>query len=467
MTSLPPLSVSQLINTLKSLLETSLPLVWVEGEISNLSRPASGHLYFTLKDAGAQVRCAMFRPRAGLLRIRPQDGMQVLLRARITLYEARGDLQLVVEHMEDAGLGALQRAFEMLKQRLSAEGLFDPAHKRTLPALPRRVGIITSPSGAALQDVLHVLARRFPLIPLRLYPSSVQGATAVKELIAALEQANAEQSCDVVLLVRGGGSLEDLQAFNDERLARAIHASSIPVISGVGHETDFSIADFVADARAPTPSAAAALAVPDASSVRQQLEHAAQRLFRPLRNRLESGAIHLDTLNRHLQSNHPRQRLARMGERLHVFAARLHHAQSRMATGLEHQLQSLNQRLQRRHPAQRIALMQARLAALSDKMQQTGVNSLHPRQAAVQQYAARLHILSPLATLSRGYAIVEDRGRALTHCAEVMPGQAIQARLQDGLLHCKVLDVEPASSETSAPVAGKRTDKKKGQQALF
>ncbi|MGD9888964.1 MAG: exodeoxyribonuclease VII large subunit [Halothiobacillaceae bacterium] len=439
------LSVSQLVNTLKNLIETRLPLVWVEGEISNLARPASGHLYFTLKDSGAQVRCAMFRPRAGLLRIRPQDGMQVLLRARITLYEARGDLQLVVEHMEDAGLGALQRAYELLKQRLHTEGLFDASRKRALPTLPRRIGIITSPSGAAVQDVLHVLARRFPLIPLRIYASSVQGSVAANELIHAIQRANTEQTCDVLLLVRGGGSLEDLQAFNDEGLARAIHASTIPIISGVGHETDFSIADFVADARAPTPSAAAALAVPDAFDVQRQLEQLAQRLKRTMRNRLESSSVHIDTLSRHLQSNHPKQRLERMGERLSALTLRLHAVQNRKITRFSHQLQQIEQRLQRNHPSGRIALLRVRLTALGDKLQQGSVHHLNLQQSAVQQYAARLNILSPLATLSRGYVIMEEHGRALSHCANILPGQAVQARFQDGLVHCKVQDVELAS----------------------
>lgn len=457
-----PLSVSQLLNTLKNLIETSLPLVWVEGEISNLARPASGHLYFTLKDSGAQVRCAMFRPRAGLLRMRPQDGMQVLLRARITLYEARGDLQLLVEHMEDAGLGALQRAFELLKQRLAAEGLFDPAHKRTLPALPRRIGIITSASGAALHDVLHVLARRFPLVPLRLYPSSVQGATAAKELVAALEQANAEQSCDVLLLVRGGGSLEDLQAFNDERLARVIHASSIPLISGVGHETDFSMADFVADARAPTPSAAAALAVPEASTLLERIERIETRLTRQMRNRMESRTIHLDTLARQLKNNHPRQRLTRMNERLQAITARLHAAKTRYATGQRHTMEALRQRLLNRHPEHKIQMLRARLLALQTRLHFQTERQLNAQQTGLQHLGARLHLLSPLATLTRGYAILEQQnGRLITQSAALQIGQSIRARLADGILSCDIQQIEPVSAGSTMPKT------QKGQKALF
>ena len=456
------LSVSQLVNTLKNLIETNLPLVWVEGEISNLARPASGHLYFTLKDSGAQVRCAMFRPRVGLLRMRPQDGMQVLLRARITLYEARGDLQLVVEHMEDAGLGALQRAFEMLKQRLAAEGLFDPAHKRSLPALPRRIGIITSASGAALHDVLHVLERRFPLIPLRIYASSVQGATAAKELVAALEQANTEQSCDVLLLVRGGGSLEDLQAFNDERLARVIHASSIPVISGVGHETDFSIADFVADARAPTPSAAAALAVPEASTLFETIERIETRLARQMRNRMESRTIHLDTLARQLKNNHPRQRLTRMNERLQVLVTRLHAAQTRHTTGQRHTIEALRQRLLNRHPEHKMQLLRARLLALQTRIYFQTERQLNAQQTRLQHLGARLHLLSPLATLTRGYAILEQKdGTLITQSAALHIGQNIRARLADGILSCDIRQIESVSAGAKTP------ETQKGQKALF
>ena len=452
------LSVSQLVNTLKNLIESQLPLVWVEGEISNLSRPASGHLYFTLKDAGAQVRCAMFRPRAGLLRIRPQDGMQVLLRARITLYEARGDLQLVVEHMEDAGLGVLQRAFELLKQRLNAEGLFDAAHKRPLPAMPRRIGIITTPSGAAVQDVLHVLARRFPLIPLRIYASSVQGSLAAQELIEALHRANQEQQCDVLLLVRGGGSLEDLQAFNDEGLARAIRASRIPVISGVGHETDFSIADFVADARAPTPSAAAALAVPDAANMREQLAQLATRLQRHMRSHLEGSTIHLDNLERQLKNQHPRQRLQRMDERLHMLTARLERAQTRLDMLRTQRIDTLHQRLLNRHPAQKVSLLRARVQSLREQMRFCNQQSLRTQQAQLQQLGARLHILSPLATLSRGYAILEHvDGTLITQSAGLRIGQSIQARLADAVLHCGIQQIEPVQV----------ADTKKGQKALF
>src|SRR5690606_13200539 len=275
-------------------LERGFPALWVEGEISNLARPGSGHLYFSLKDAQAQVRCAMFRNRNMLLRFRPANGAQVLVRARISVYEARGEYQLLVEHMEEAGHGALQRAFEELKARLQAEGLFDAARKRSIPPSPRTIGIVTSPTGAAIRDILSTLRRRYPLARAIVYPSQVHGADAPAQLVRALGAAARRAGCDVLLRARGGGSLEDLAAFNDERVARAVVASPVPVICGVGHETDFSIADFVADLRAPTPTAAAALAAPHR---RQQLQDAAAlggRIARAWRPRLDSPEPRVD-----------------------------------------------------------------------------------------------------------------------------------------------------------------------------
>jgi len=256
-------TVSRLNQTARQLLEQGLPRIWLEGELSNLSRPSSGHLYFTLKDSRAQIRGAMFRNRNQLLRFRPQEGMQMLVRCRISLYEPRGDYQLIAESMEEAGDGALQRAFEELKRKLDLEGLLRAEHKQPLPLLPRRIGVVTSPSGAAIRDVLSVLKRRFPAIPVMVYPVPVQGKEAGREIAAMLHRAGERRECDVLILTRGGGSLEDLWAFNEEVVARAIHDCPVPVISAVGHEVDFTIADFVADQRAPTPSAAAELASPD------------------------------------------------------------------------------------------------------------------------------------------------------------------------------------------------------------
>ena len=271
------LTPSTLNSLARELIEATFPLIWVEGELSNVARPASGHVYFSLKDAGAQVRAAMFKPRSSFLRFRPADGIQVLVRCRVSLYEARGDFQLIVEHMEEAGEGALRRQFEQLKAKLAAEGLFDAARKRPLPALPRRIGILTSPTGAAVRDVLNVLARRLPMVEVDVIPVPVQGETAAAQIRAQLEAAGRAARHDVLLLTRGGGSLEDLWAFNDESLARAIAASPIPVVSAIGHEVDFSIADFVADLRAATPSAAAELLVPDRSELLRNLLRQQQR----------------------------------------------------------------------------------------------------------------------------------------------------------------------------------------------
>lgn len=256
-------SVTDLNRAARLLLESGLTSLWVEGELSNFARPSSGHWYFSLKDAQAQVRCAMFRQRNQLVGFVPREGVQVLVRARVTLYEPRGDYQLQVEHLEEAGLGALQRAFDELKKRLAAEGLFAAEGKRPLPYAPQRIGVITSPTGAALRDILHILARRFPAAEVIVYPVPVQGEAAPAAIVRALQLANLRAECQVLIIARGGGSLEDLRAFNDERVARAIAASELPIVSGVGHETDFTIADFAADARAPTPSGAAQLVSPD------------------------------------------------------------------------------------------------------------------------------------------------------------------------------------------------------------
>ncbi len=287
-------SPSELVRLARDLLEDTFPLIWIEGEISNFSRPASGHLYFNIKDAQAQIRCAMFKMRAGLLRFKPADGARVRARARVSLYEARGEFQLIVEHLEEAGEGALLRAFEQWKAKLAAEGLFDAAKKRPLPKWPKHIGVITSQTGAAIRDVLSVLGRRFALARVEIMPVPVQGREAPAAIIAMLNAASKANRHDVLLLTRGGGSLEDLWAFNDEGLARAIRASAIPVVSAVGHEVDFTIADFVADLRAPTPSAAAELLVPDLDAIRRTLQREHGVLVQLLQRRLRNDAQRLD-----------------------------------------------------------------------------------------------------------------------------------------------------------------------------
>jgi exodeoxyribonuclease VII large subunit len=298
-------SVSELNAAAKSVLENDLGRIWIEAEISNMSRPASGHWYFTLKDQKAQIRCAFFKGSNRLVNFTPEDGQLLLVRGRVSLYEPRGDYQLIVDQMEPAGIGDLQRAFEETRQRLLEAGLFDEAHKQPLPTIPKRIGLITSPSGAAIRDVLHVLRRRYPMVPVVLYPTSVQGASAATEIMQALGHAVNRNECDVLLMTRGGGSIEDLWPFNDEQLAKAIYDCPIPIISGVGHEIDFTIADFVADVRAPTPSAAAEMLVPDQLELRRLLQRHQRQLTQQMQDSLRTAAQQTDWYRTHINQFHP------------------------------------------------------------------------------------------------------------------------------------------------------------------
>jgi len=431
---------STLTRLVRDLLEDALPLIWVEGELSNCSRPASGHLYFTLKDGGAQVRCAMFRPRSTWLRFRPADGMHVLARARVSLYEARGEFQLIVESLEEAGEGALRRAFDELKARLAAEGLFDAALKRALPKLPRRIGVITSPSGAAIRDVLSVLARRFPLAEIEILPVPVQGREAPPAIVAALRAASAARRHDVLLLARGGGSLEDLWAFNDEAVARAIRASAIPVVSAIGHEVDFTIADFAADLRAPTPSAAAELLVPDLGELGRGFARQRQRLAQLLQRGLDARAQRLDHLLARLNAQHPQARLARAGERLDALRRRLVDGVRRPLERRVARLAQARAHLRMQHPAALLARRDERLRGLAERLRAAAVRGVERRAARLGELGRTLHAVSPLATLERGYAILLEResGRVLRSAAHASPGHALRARLADGELDLTV-----------------------------
>ena len=436
------LTPSQLAALTRDLLEGSFPLVWVEGEIGNLSRPASGHLYLTLKDARAQLRCAMFKPKSQRLGFRPVDGMQVLVRGRLTLYDARGDLQLLLDHMEPAGEGALRRAYEELKARLAAEGLFDAQRKRALPRHLRRLGVITSPSGAAARDVLSVLARRFPLLEVDVLPVPVQGAASAPAIVAMLRAAGASGRYDALLLTRGGGSLEDLWSFNDEALVRAIVASPLPVVSAVGHEIDFTLADFAADLRAPTPSAAAELLVPDRIEVAAALKAQLHRLDAGLRRRHDALAQRVDNAWLRLHALRPHARLERGAARLSDLRHRLA-MQLRSPLARRHdRLRDLAARLRLRHP--RIALQRA-LAAIESSaanLQRGYVDSLEQRRLRLSGLGRALHAVSPLATLERGYAILLDpaSGRVIRATTDAAPGQRVEARLLDGTLPLRVLD---------------------------
>lgn len=435
------LTPSTLNRLVRGLLEDALPLVWIEGELCNVSRPASGHLYFTLKDAGAQVRAAMFKPKSSWLRFKPADGMQVLVRARVGLYEPRGEYQLVAEHMELAGEGALRRQFDLLKARLDAEGLFDSARKRPLPRYARRIGVITSATGAAIRDVLSVLRRRWPLVDVEVLPVPVQGREAPPAIVAMLRKASASARHDVLLLTRGGGSLEDLMAFSDEAVARAVHASAVPVVCAVGHEIDFSIADFVADLRAATPSAAAELLVPDAQALQHHLRQLAQRLQLLQRRRLQGQTQRVDHLLARLQAQRPQARLARDRERLAQLHRRLHAALRENTRTHAVRLDRLHARLLAQHPRQRLQLLQRRLAERERSLQQCIHHRLERARLTLRQSARALQTVSPLATLERGYAIVFDSdGHVLRAAKDAPPGTPLRARLAEGELSLKVTD---------------------------
>lgn len=433
-------SVTRLNREVRVVLERALSVIWVEGELSNLSQPGSGHWYFTLKDREAQLRCVMYRNRNALLGFTPRPGAQLLLRGRISVFEPRGEYQLIAEYLEEAGIGALQRQFERLKARLAAEGLFASERKRTLPRFPRRIGVITSPAGAALHDILKILARRFPAAAVLIYPAVVQGAAAAPALIAALETAGTRSECDVLILARGGGSLEDLWAFNDERLARAIAASALPVVSGVGHEIDFTIADLVADARAPTPSAAAELVVPDRAAFLQALARTAQRLDFCMRRELQALAARLGGTRRRLELSHPGVRLLQQAQRLDELSLRLAAA---MRAGLQRDRLRVahgGERLMRCSPGQLLRAQgerHERLRARLDQAAKEQVTRAAHRLALAQR---ALNSVSPLATLARGYAIVtRANGALLTDADAARPDEEIEARLARGVLRARVI----------------------------
>ena len=434
------LTPSALNRLVRDLLEDALPLIWIEGELSNVSRPGSGHLYFTLKDAGAQIRCAMFKPRSTWLPFKPADGLQVLLRARVSLYEARGEFQLIVEHLELSGEGALRREFEQLKSRLSAEGLFAESRKRPLPVLPNRIGIITSATGAALRDVLHVLGRRFPMVEVELLPTPVQGKEAPAAIVAMLDGAAKAMRHDVLLLTRGGGSLEDLWAFNDESLARAIARSPIPVVSAIGHEIDLSISDLVADLRAATPSAAAELLVPDVNDLHRALSRSHDRLRLRMRRKLESVNQRLDHLLARLTLQRPSSRLARGAERLAQMRARLSRIAQRDSMRRHARLSQATMRLRGQHPHRRVVRIGDDLNALVARLSASIRHGLDRRRASTDQLGGTLHALSPLGTLARGYSILlEHSSTAVVRSStQVASGSLLRGVLADGELRLRV-----------------------------
>ncbi|HHM05091.1 MAG TPA: exodeoxyribonuclease VII large subunit [Gammaproteobacteria bacterium] len=441
-------TVSRLNREVRALLDRGFPALWLEGEISNLSRPRSGHLYFTLKDADAQLRCAMFRMRNVLLNFAPKDGMQVQLRGRVSLYEPRGDYQFIVETMEEAGDGHLRRAFEALKKRLEAEGLFDPANKKPLPDTPHRIGVITSPTGAALRDILHILRRRYPAAAVLVYPVPVQGAAAAADIARMIRLADRRQECDVLILARGGGSLEDLWAFNEEAVARAIFDCRLPLVAGVGHETDVTIADFAADRRAPTPSGAAELVSPDGAALLARLAALEMRLARRLRERLAQQARQLAFLRTRLQQQHPARRLQQHQQRLDELGGRLERAQGHLLRHARARLAAAGAALRRHTPDHRLRQSTLQLAHLRGRLRRAMTRKLDQQRSRLGSLGRALHAVSPLATLERGYAIVMRArdGQVVRSAAGVRPGEQIEARLARGHLRCTVDESVPTGA---------------------
>ncbi|MHB1528773.1 MAG: exodeoxyribonuclease VII large subunit [Acidiferrobacteraceae bacterium] len=448
-------SVSRLNQEAKRLLENRFLRVWIEGEVSNVSRPASGHIYFCLKDPAAQIRCALFRLKAREVRCLPENGRSVLLYAQVSLYEGRGDFQLIVDEVEEAGEGALRRAFEALKARLARAGLFDGNRKRPLPRIPRRIGIITSPSGAAVRDILTTLRRRFPAIPVLIYPVPVQGPEAAPQIAMMIGYAAARGDCDVLILARGGGSLEDLWAFNEEEVARAIFACPLPIVTGIGHEIDFTIADLVADVRAPTPTAAAELLSPDSAEWRARFAQQDLRLVRSMYRELERKGQRVDLAA---------LRLARPTGRLATLAARVVSLDLRLRRGVgEHlartrgQMSLLATRLESRSPARRLETVRLQFQGQPRRVTDAVWRAIEARRDQCARLAGRLQILSPLATLGRGYSIVERErdGHVVRQPGDVADGEWVRARLSYGQLRCQA---HGAVREPVSGGAGDQTD---------
>ncbi len=436
-------TVSRLNREAKLLLETALPPLWVEGEISNFAKPASGHWYFTLKDSGAQVRCTMWKQATMRVRVTPRDGMQVLLRIRVSLYELRGEYQLQVEQLEEAGEGALRRRFDELKTTLAAEGLFDKNLKRALPTLPKCIGIITSPTGAAIRDILHILKRRFPAVPVIIYPVPVQGTGASTHIANALASASRRRDADVLIIARGGGSLEDLWSFNEESVARAIRDCAIPVVSGVGHEIDFTIADLAADVRAPTPSGAAELVVPDRAEWLRALLAVKQTLQRAISQRLLTHDQRLHWLMGRLQRVHPTAQLRARGQHLDEIEASLNTLIARHLSERRQRLHWLAHRLGQVHPRHTLRAHRQSLNALKPRLLRTMQSRFSMDRSRLGAAARTLQAVSPLATLDRGYAIVQKpNGHIIREVSGLIAGEMVRVRTANGAFSATVGDID-------------------------
>lgn len=435
-------SVSQLNRLSRQTLESKFPLIWVEGEISGLSKPASGHWYLKMKDESATVDCAMFRAQNSRCSFEPKNGLKVLARCKVTIYEANGKFQLIIEYLEDAGVGALQRKFEELKQQLLDQGLFDDRHKLTIPNYPKRIGLVTSPTGAAIQDILSILRRRYPIADVEVYPSIVQGKTsegisAAQELSDRIMYANKKNRCDVLILSRGGGSIEDLWAFNDEALAHSIYDSLIPIISAVGHEIDFTIADFVADFRAATPSAAAEIVSPDINTIILGLDKKQHQLERIIHRFLQASEQQIDSLYGRIRN--PVDYLSHVKNQLKGLRSRAHQS---ILTKLHRDYASLagiDKTLTRYHPHQQLENLSDQIKSLEKKLKIGILDSLASKHKQWQNSLRLLNAISPLNTLERGYAIILDSHQKLIkHVADLKPGDQISTKLSDGTIFSSI-----------------------------
>lgn len=437
--------VSQLTDEMRRLMEASYPEIWIEGELSSLSSPASGHLYFSLKDERSQLRCAMFKGRASISRYKPKAGDLVRVRAKISVYTARGDLQCIVQHIEEAGVGLLQRRFEELKAELDRQGLFDQKYKRQLPSFPKHIGVITSPSGAAVRDVLSALSRRCPGIPITVYPAVVQGDTAAQSIIQALRDATQHKQCDVLILTRGGGSLEDLWCFNSDELAKMIFDCPIPIVSGVGHEVDVTIADLVADLRAPTPTAAAELISPDTDQLFSQLKSLQFRLPNAQNRLLEQLGQNVDMLGKQLK--HPQTALKQKKENLRNTGSRLQRA-------VEHKLKWQGSSIDRvtrvftnNLPQRAIEIKLKDLNLSANRLIRAKERRFEVASAKINAISGQLNLVSPLATLERGFSITRDERKQIIRTrAQVNTGDQVTVQLTDGELACEVTNITPLKS---------------------
>lgn len=434
-------NVTRLNREVRAVLEGSFPSIWLQGEISNFACPASGHMYLSLKDIHSQVRCAMFKNKNRFLKFEPENGMEVLVRANVSLYEGRGEFQLIIEQMELAGEGGLQRAYEELKQKLFKEGLFEEEHKQTLPSMPKTIGVMTSPTGAAIRDILSVLKRRYPSGNIIVYPVTVQGDGSSEQIINMLKIAEKRKECDVIILSRGGGSIEDLWAFNNETLARAIFDCSIPVVSGIGHEIDFTIADFVADQRAATPSAAAELISPDQIHINKTVLYQQTRLIQILQASLSTLKQNISHLEKRLP--HPVTLLQNNAQRLDAISIRMNHSIQSSVTQQKHRLHNQLATINKHSPIQRINFYIERSENIYQRLLLATNNHFQKQNNQVQTVARALNAVSPLATLNRGYAIVQkyDNQEIIRDAKQLAQRDEVLTRFSQGQAKCTVNEV--------------------------